>query len=136
MTVKVFQSQSPGIPFRTLLIVVGYAFAIMFVYVTIDILSISQLPLLHFPNKVIFPVTGQEIQAASVVTSNIYNAYWTPTLAYNAFIGVWYFSHAWTIGLYSIALKTLRTEFSWKRAVVISIMAYIIALFLRAIIPI
>jgi hypothetical protein len=133
LTVKVFQPQ--GISFRTLLIVVGYAFAIMFVYLTIDILSISQLPSLYFPNKVIFPLTGREIQVASVATNNIYNTYWTSTIAYDAFIGVWYVSHVWMIALFAIALKTMQ-NFSWKKAVVISVMAYIIALFLRAIIPI
>jgi hypothetical protein len=107
----------------------------MFVYVTVDILSVSQLPLLHFPNEVIFPVTGREIQAASVATNNIYTTYWTPTPAYDAFIGVWYVSHAWTIGLFAIALRVLQ-NFSWKKAVVMSIMAYTIGLFLRAIIPI
>ena len=133
LTLKVFQPQ--GSPFRTLLVVVGYAFAIMFVYVTIDILSVSQLPLLYFPNNVIFPVTGREIQTASTAANNIYNAHWTPTIAWNAFVGVEYLSYAWTIGLFTIALRTLQ-NLSWKKAVVISIIAYIIALFVRAIIPI
>jgi hypothetical protein len=132
LTLKVFQPQSS--PFRTLLVVVGYAFAIMFVYVTIDMLSISQLPLLYFPNNVIFPLTGREIQTASTAANNIYNAYWTPTIAYDAFIGAWYLSHVWTIGLFTIALRTLQ-NLSWKKAVVISTVAYIIALFVRAIIP-
>jgi hypothetical protein len=134
LTVKVFQSQ--GIPFRTLLVVVGYAFAIMFVYLTVDILSISQLPSLYFPNKVIFPLTGREIQAATVATSNIYATYWTSTIAYDAFIGMWYISHVWTIGLYAVALKTLQPSFSWKKAVLMSIIAYVMALFVRAVIPI
>jgi hypothetical protein len=132
LTVRVFQPQ--GSSFRTLLIVVGYAFAIMFVYVTIDMLSISQLPLLYFPNKVIFPLTGREIQNASIATNNIYNAYWTPTIAYDAFIGAWYVSHVWTIGLFAIAMRTLQ-NISWKKALLISIIAYTIALFVRSIIP-
>jgi hypothetical protein len=132
LTIRVFQPQ--GSPFKTLLIIVGYAFAIMFVYVTIDILSLSQLPLVYFPDKVIFPLTGREIQTASLATNNIYTTYWTPTVAYNVFIGAWYVSHVWTISLFTIALKTLQT-FSWKKAVVISIIAYIIALVVRAIIP-
>lgn len=132
LTLKVFQPQ--GSPFKTLLIVVGYAFAIMFVYVTIDILSISQLPILYFPNKVIFPLTGREIQTVSLATNNIYNTYWVPTVAYDVFVGAWYVSHVWTIGLFSIALRTLQ-NFSWKKAVLISIIAYIMALFVRAIIP-
>jgi hypothetical protein len=132
LTLKVFQPQ--GSPFKTFLIVVGYAFAIMFVYVTIDMLSVSQLPVLHFPNKVIFPLTGREIQNASIVTNNIYKTYWTPTIAYDAFIGAWYVSHVWTMGLFSIALRVMQ-NFSWKKAVMISVIAYIIGLFVRAIIP-
>jgi hypothetical protein len=132
LTLKVFQPQ--GSPFKTILIVVGYAFAIMFVYVTLDMLSVSQLPLLYFPNNVIFPLTGREIQAASATTNNIYNAYWIPTIAYDAFVGVWYLSHGWTIGLFTIALKTLQ-NFSWKKAALISIIAYVMALFVRTIIP-
>jgi len=133
LTVKVFKSEG-GSPFRTLLIVVGYAFAIAFVYVPIDILSVSQLPLLYFPDKVIFPLTGRELAASSLATSNIYATYWTSTVPYNIFIGVWYASHVWTIGLFSIALKILQ-NFSWKKAVLISAMAYIMALVIRAIIP-
>jgi hypothetical protein len=133
LTLKVFQPQGSS-PFKTFLIVVGYAFAVMFVYVTIDMLSVSQLPTLYFPNKVIFPLTGRDIQNASIITNNIYNTYWTPTIAYDAFIGAWYVSHVWTIGLFSVALKTLQ-NFSWKKAVIISIIAYIIGLFVRAIIP-
>jgi hypothetical protein len=46
-----------------------------------------------------------------------------------------YVSYAWTIGLFAIALKTLQ-NFSWKKAVLISMVAFIIALYVRAIIPI
>ena len=135
VTIKVFHSQGT-LSLKTLLVIVGYAFAIMFVYVTVDILSISQLPILYFPNKVIYPLTGQEISAASQLTSNIYNAYWTPTAAYGVFIGAWYLSHVWTIALFTIALKTTITDISWKKAALISAIAYVIGLFLRAIIPI
>jgi hypothetical protein len=133
LTVKVFHSQ--GAPFRTLLIVVGYAFAIMFVYVTIDIFSLSQLPLLYFPNKVIFPLTSREISVSSSVSSSILTTHWASTAPYNIFIGIGYVSYAWTIGIFAIALKTLQ-NFSWKKAVLISMIAFIIALYVRAIIPV
>lgn len=133
LTVKVFLPQ--GTSLKTLLVIVGYSFAIMFVTATADILSISQFPLLYFPNRVIFPLTGQEIKAASTVVGNIYGAYWSPTVAYGAYLGVFYISLAWTIALFTIALKTAQQDLSWKKAVLISAIAYIIGLFVRAIIP-
>ena len=132
LTIKVFQPE--GSPFRTILIIVGYAFAIVFVYVPIDILSVSQLPLLYFPDKVVFPLTGRELATSSLATSSIYSTFWTSTVPYNFFIGVWYASHVWTIALFAIALRTLQ-NFSWKKAVLISVIAYIMALVVRAIIP-
>lgn len=132
LTNKVFHAE--GSPFRTMLIVVGYTFAIMFVYVPINALSISQLPLLYFPNKVVFPLTGREIAVSASVTDSIYTTYWTPTLPYNFYIGVWYATHIWTISLFAIALRILQ-NFSWKKALLAGLIAYIMGLFVRAIIP-
>jgi hypothetical protein len=126
LTVKVFQPK--GSPFKTLLIIVGYSFAITFVYVSLYILSVPQLPILYLPNKVDFPLTGLEIATASSVASSILDKYWVHTITYNFLLGIEFISYAWTIGLFSIGLKTLQ-EFSWKKAFAISLVAYVMGLF-------
>ena len=131
LTIKVFHAE--GSPFRTLLVIVGYAFAIMFVYVPVEMLSVSQLSVLHFPYRAVFPMSTREIELANTSISNIFAANWTSTAPYIVFIGIGYLSYAWTIGLFTIALRTLH-NFSWKKAIIISLVAYIMALVLSAII--
>ncbi len=131
LTIKVFHAE--GSPFRTLMIVVGYTFAIMFVYLPAEMLSVSQLPVLYFPYRVVFPASAREIEVANTAISNIFAANWTSTAPYIAFIVIGYVSHAWTIGLFTIALRTLQSS-SWKRAFMISLVAYVMALFLSAIV--
>lgn len=132
LTIKTFHSE--GSPFRTLLIIVGYMFVIMFVYVPIDMLSVSQLSPLYFPYRAVFPGSAREIAVSSTITGNIYAANWTLAAPYSVFVVVWYVSHVWTIGLCTIALKLLQ-PFSWKKAAAISLVAYVMALVLRAMIP-
>jgi hypothetical protein len=126
LTVRVFNPE--GSPFRTLLIMVGYSFAIMFVYVPLELLSISQLPPLYFSHKIVFPVSAREIALASSATSSIYAANWTPMAAYTAFIGIEYASYAWMIGMFTVGLRTMQ-NISWKRAIAVGIVSYFIALF-------
>jgi hypothetical protein len=131
LTIKVFHAE--GSQFKTLLIIVGYTFAIMFVYVPINMLIISQLPTLHFPYRVVFPASARETDLANIATSNIYATNWTFTPPYLAFIVISYISHAWTICLFTIALKILK-DFSWKKAAVISLVAYVMAIVLTAVV--
>jgi hypothetical protein len=126
LTIRVFNPE--GSPFRTLLIMVGYSFAIMFVYLPLELLSISQLPSLYFAHKIVFPVSAREIAVASAATSNIYAANWTSKAAYTAFIGIEYASYAWMIGMFTVGLRAMR-NISWKRATAVCIVSYFIALF-------
>jgi len=132
LTIKVFSPE--GSPFKTLLIIVGYSFAVTFVYLPIDVLSVSQLSTIYFPNKVVFPMSIREIQLASIATSNIYAANWTYTTPYLTFIFVAWFSQAWTISLSIIAVKILQ-NFSWKKAVAIGIVAGVMSIVLRMMVP-
>ncbi|HML03614.1 MAG TPA: YIP1 family protein [Candidatus Bathyarchaeia archaeon] len=126
LTVRVFNPT--GSPFRTLLIMVGYSFAIMFVYLPLELFSVSQLPSLYFAHKIVFPLSPREIAVASSATSNIYAANWTSKGAYMAFIGIEYASYAWMIGMFTVGLRTMQ-NMSWKRAAVICVVSYFIALF-------
>jgi hypothetical protein len=131
LTIKVFHAE--GSPFRTLMIIVGCTFAIMFVYLPVEMLSVSQLPVLYFPYRVVFPASTREIEAANTALSNIFAANWTSTAPYIASIVIGYVSYAWAIGLFTIALRTLQSS-SWKRAFIISLIAYVMALVLSAIV--
>jgi len=131
LTIKVFNPE--GSPFRTLLILIGYSFAIMFVYLPLELLSISQLPPLYFAHKIVFPVSAQEIAVASSATSNIYAANWTSKAAYTAFIGVEYASYAWMIGMFTTGLRAMR-NISWKRATAVCVVSYFIALFVISVV--
>jgi hypothetical protein len=126
LTIRVFNPA--GSPFRTLLVMVGYSFAIMFVYLPLQLLSISQLPSLYFAHKIVFPLSAREIAEASSATSNIYAANWTSKPAYAAFIGIEYASYAWMIGMFTIGLHSMQT-ISWKRAIAVCVVSYFIALF-------
>lgn len=132
LTIKTFNPE--GSPFKMLLVVVGYTFVIMVVYAPIDILVVSQLSPLYFPHCVVFPVSDREVALGNAATSNIYAANWVSTAPYMVFIGISYVAHAWTIVLLTVALKTLQ-NYSWKKAALICTIAYIMALVLRAIIP-
>ena len=131
LTIKVFHAE--GSAFRTLMIIVGYTFAITFVYLPIEMLSVSQLRVLYFPYRVWFPTSTREIGLANTAISNIFATNWTSTAPYIASIAVAPISYAWTIGLFTIALKTLHSS-SWKRAFIISLVAYVMALVLSGIV--
>ena len=131
LTVRVFNPE--GSPFRTLLIMVGYSFAIMFVYLPLELLSISQLPPLYFAHRIVFPLSAREIAMASTLTSNIYATNWTSKAAYTAFIGTEYASYAWMIAMFAIGLRAMR-NISWKRSIAVCVVSYFIALFLISLI--
>jgi len=126
LTIRVFNPA--GSPFRTLLIIVGYSFAIMFVYLPLELFSLSQLPSLYFAHKIVFPLSPREIAVASSATSDIYASKWTSTSAYIAFIGIEYASYAWMIGMFTVGVRTMQ-NMSWKRAAIICVVSYFIALF-------
>jgi hypothetical protein len=76
----------------------------------------------------VFPLSAREIAEASSATSNIYAANWTSKPAYAAFIGIEYASYAWMIAVFTIGLHSMQT-ISWKRAIVVCVVSYFIALF-------
>jgi hypothetical protein len=98
------------------------------VYLPLELFSVSQLPSLYFAHKIVFPLSPREIAVASSATSNIYASNWTSEGAYMAFIGIEYASYAWMIGMFTVGLRTMQ-NMSWKRAAVICVVSYFIALF-------
>lgn len=122
LTIKTFNPE--GGQFKTLLIIVGYSFAIMLVYIPFNMLSISQLPALHFPHRVVFPASARETELANTATSNIYAANWSSTTPYMVYFGISIASYIWTVGLFTIALKTLK-NFSWKKSLAMGLIAWL-----------
>ena len=132
LMIKIFGGET-GL-WRVLFNVVGYAFAVTMVYVAVDALLISTLPPLSFPLRAWSPVAGEEGIGFTLWTQIIQDN-WGTTLAYNLRYYLPYVIHAWTVALGSIAIHFTH-ELTWKKAVPISTMAYLMLIFLKALIPI
>jgi hypothetical protein len=132
LVIKMFHGETG--PWRILFIVIGYTFCNGVVHAPVDALLISMLPPLNFPLKAWRPIAGEE-GVASKLMSKIYENKWYNTLPYNLSIFLTLTIHVWTIALGTIALRFLG-EIEWKKAALISSIAYIISIFLRSLIPI
>ena len=132
LTIKIFGGKTG--PWSALFNVVGYVFAVTMVYITIDALLINMLPSLSFPLKAWSPVAGEE-EIGLALWNQIIQDNWGTTWTYNLRYYLPFTFHAWTAALGTIALHFAR-EFAWKKAAVISVMAYIMLIFLKAVIPI
>jgi len=132
LMIKIFGGKTG--PWSALFNVVGYVFAVTMVYITIDALMINMLPSLSFPLKAWSPVAGEE-EIGLALWNQIIQDNWGTSWAYNLRYYLPFTVHAWTAALGTIALHFAR-EFAWKKAAAISVMAYIMLIFLKALIPI
>lgn len=134
LTLKVFKAESS---LKTLMIFIGYVFVVAFVREPLNMLLISQLPLVYFPfSATVFLnpqlLSTKEIETAPDLIASIYDKNWLPTAVYpilNIVIPVLF--AAWTIALVVIVVKTLH-GFSWGKAALIAIIAYSMTFFLHA----
>ena len=132
LTIKIFGGETGS--WSVLFNVVGYVFAVTMVYIAIDALIINMLPSLSFPLKAWSPVAGEE-EIGLALWNQIIQDNWGTTLVYNLRYYLPFTVHAWTAALGTIALHFAR-EFTWKKAAAISVMAYIMLILLKALIPI
>jgi len=132
LTIKIFGGETGS--WSALFNVVGYVFAVTMVYIAIDALIINMLPSLSFPLKAWSPVAGEE-ELGLALWNQIIQDNWGTTLVYNLRYYLPFTVHAWTAALGTIALHFAR-EFTWKKAAAISVMAYIMLILLKALIPI
>ncbi|UCF59033.1 MAG: hypothetical protein JSV15_01005 [Candidatus Bathyarchaeota archaeon] len=132
LMIKIFGGKTG--PWSALFNVVGYVFAVTMVYITIDALMINMLPSLSFPLKAWSPVAGEE-EIGLALWNQIIQDNWGTSWAYNLRYYLPFTVHAWTAALGTIALHFAR-EFAWKKAAAISVIAYIMLIFLKALIPI
>jgi len=132
LTIKIFGGETG--PWSVLFNVVGYVFAVTLVYLAIDALLISMLPSLSFPLEAWSPAAGEE-EIGLALWNQIIQDNWGTMWAYNLRYYLPFAFHAWTAALGTIALHFAR-EFAWKKAAAISVMAYVMLIFLKAIIPI
>ena len=132
LTIKIFGGETGS--WSVLFNVVGYVFAVTMVYIAIDALIINMLSSLSFPLKAWSPVAGEE-EIGLALWNQIIQDNWGTTLVYNIRYYLPFIVHAWTATLGTIALHFAR-EFTWKKAAAISVMAYIMLILLKALIPI
>ena len=132
LLIKIFGGET-GL-WRVLFNAVGYAFAVTMIYIAVDALLISTLPPLSFPLRAWSPVAGEE-EIGFTLWNQIIQSNWRNTLAYNLRYYLPYVIHTWTVALGSIAIHFTH-ELTWKKAVPISAMAYLMLIFLKALIPI
>lgn len=132
LTIKIFGGETGS--WSALFNVVGYVFAVTMVYIAIDALLINMLPSLSFPLKAWSPVAGEQ-EIGLALWNQIIQDNWGTSLAYNLRYYLPFTVHAWTAALGTIALHFAR-EFAWKKAAAISVMAYIMLILLKALIPI
>jgi hypothetical protein len=132
LMIKIFGGET-GL-WRVLFNAVGYAFVVTMVYIAVDALLISTLPPLSFPLRAWSPVAGEE-GIGFTLWNQIIQDNWGTTLAYNLRYYLPYVIHAWTVALGTITIHFTH-ELTWKKAVPISTMAYLLLIFLKALIPI
>ncbi len=122
-------SGSEAGPWSMLFIVIGYTLSMRIVESLVNTFLLSMLPSLVLPLKALNPIPGEE-ELASKLIDDIYQTSWYPTLAYNLIWSLGFAFITWAIALSVIALRFLR-EFTWKKAASISIIAYVIYIFVR-----
>jgi len=121
-------------PWKTFFIVIGYVFSITIVYILVRALLISALPELRVqyeawkawdPNA----TEAERTIAIEIITQQI-QKYWSPSWIYQIGSYLIFAMDAWTVILSVIAIHILR-EISWKKAVAIALLGYIVYFFLR-----
>jgi len=134
--IKLFHGE-PG-RWSVLFIVIGYMFFVMYpvglVCASVDAVIFYVLPPLSFPLKAWSPINGEEKIASELVTK-IYEKSWYPNVVYQLSFYITLVFYAWAIVLSAVAIRSL-CGFTWKKAMVISGISYVLYLLLRSLIPI
>jgi len=116
-----------GGSWRPFFVLVGYAFSTMIVQWAVSALLIATLPEIHFTNLNTWPPSTQnEIAMANDTIQKI----WGPIPAYQALAYLSFPFDIWLVILSVIAVRAF-SETVWRKAVMISISAFLIRFFLR-----
>ncbi len=113
------------VPLRPFLIVVGYTFSILILYVAVSSVLVSTLP------QVVIPLdkwTSQSTQDMQYVAQLVNNA-WGPAVAYSLITALSYIFQFWLMLLGAVALH-VSIETKWAKAALISIVAYLASIIL------
>jgi hypothetical protein len=133
LTIKTFQTN--GSSFKTLLVIVGYVFVVSFVLDPINLLLTTQLPVIRFPFSVTYflnpnLLSARELETAGASIGSMSDRAWYSTPTYALLNALSILSVVWTIALAVLGIKTLQ-NFSWKKAVLIGVIAYLMAFSLQ-----
>lgn len=136
LIIKLFRGETGR--WSVLFIVIGYTLLVNYptgvVSASVDASLFSMLPPLSFPLKAWNPIKGEERIASELITK-IYEKSWYTTLAYQLSFYIMFVFYIWIIALSAVAIRSLR-GFTWKKAVVISGISFVLHLLLRPFIPI
>jgi len=118
-----------GGSWRPFFVVVGYAFSIVIIQLTVSALLVATLPEIRLQTAS-WPPTGQD----AVAVAYNFSETWGPTLAYQAFLYLNFpllnLFDIWLVGL-SVIVVHVVSETMWRKAAMISTIAFVFRLFLR-----
>jgi len=121
-------------PWKTFFVVMGYIFSVTIVYIIVRAVLISALPELRLQYEVWKTwdpkATEAEMRIASEIVNHQIQKYWAQSWIYQFGSYFIFAVDAWTVALSLIAIRTLR-EISWKKALAIALLGYVVYFFLR-----
>lgn len=118
-------------PWRTIFILIGYAFSVFIVRIAVTTVLISTLPELHLAISTWPPAT----KADYTVYVNQFNAIWAPTLASQTASFLVWIVYVWFVMLGAIAVHA-STGITRGKATIISVSAYMINFILNLYLPV
>lgn len=124
LTVKLFQEKSG--PWQPFLIIIGYVFIANVVYILASAALLATLPTLRLPMQAWPPETAEELYALQVIIQDN----WYPALSYQLGALLPYVVDAWIGLLLAIVIRSLCAT-TWKKAVVIAVVAAVLSFFVR-----
>jgi len=119
-----------GGSWRPLLVLVGYTFSILIIQSAVSALLVSTLPELHFGNLSTWPPSTED---EATIVSDKMKEVWFPIPAFHAVAYLNYYINVfdvWMIMLSTIIVRAF-SEVTWNKALMISVTAFLIRLFLR-----
>jgi hypothetical protein len=113
------------VPLRPFLIVVGYTFSILILYVAVSSVLVSTLPQVAIPLDKWISQTPEDVQ----LVAKIVNDTWGPTIASSLINVLSLAFNFWLMLLGAVALH-LSVETKWAKALLLSIVAYLASIIL------
>ena len=123
LLLRVFNEKS--VPLRPFLIVVGYTFSILILYVAISSVLISTFPQVHLELSLWTSSVPDDMRTVI----DLVNQAWGPTVASSLITILSYAFQFWLMLLGAVALH-VSTETKWAKAALISIVAYLASIIL------